>query len=127
MLCKYVTLLLYMFILLLHTKIKIFTNMALKQLGKNGYQYASVWNVWKGKQTGLHEVLLETPSGLSSGGTDFSPLTGTSSVSLSTTRTSGVEVGAEGLDGAQPSRPLQHVESFASHMFIGPYIILIVE
>jgi len=62
MLCKYVALFLFVFILLSHTKIKIFTNMALKQLGKNGYQNASVWNVWKGKQ--IHEVLLETPSGL---------------------------------------------------------------
>jgi len=37
-----------------------------------------------------------------------------SSVNLSTAHTSDAEVTAEELDGTQPSRPLQHVESIAS-------------
>jgi hypothetical protein len=41
------------------SKMKSLTNRILKQLGKNGYQNASVWNVKQGKKT--YDVLPLNP------------------------------------------------------------------
>jgi len=96
--CSYFTLFLFMFVLKLQLlKLKHSWIWLWKQLGKNGNQNASVWNVGKCKQ--LHKVLPEMLSGLPW----LQPIHRPNLVSLPTTHTSCADVGAQGLDGAQPT------------------------